>query len=96
LQLGPVGSPTWLLLVALAVTGLVLLDARPTQTRVSRVLPARAHDAQNRLLRTIPFSTRALMARLHRFVRTLPQPGYLVLDDVVVEKAFAKQLPWAG
>ena len=53
-------NPTRCGLVALYVTGLVLLDARPSQTRISLVLPARAHDALNRLLRTVPLSTRAL------------------------------------
>jgi hypothetical protein len=42
-QLGAatVGSPTTVVLIALYVTGLVLLDARPTQTRVTRFLPGR-------------------------------------------------------
>ena len=96
LGLPALGTPTWAALVALAVTGLLLLDARPTQTRVARVLPARAHDALNRLLRTMPFSTRALMALLMAFVRRLDRPGYLIVDDVIVEKAYARRLPWAG
>jgi hypothetical protein len=64
-QLGvAVGSPTTTILIALYVTGLILLDARPTQTRVTRVLPGRCHDALNRLLRTTPWSTRKLLAPL--------------------------------
>src|SRR2546426_9826770 len=55
-------NPTTFGLVVLYVTGLLLLDARPTQTRISAKLPARGHDALNRLLRTMPLSTRALMA----------------------------------
>src|SRR5437773_3042249 len=86
-------NPTLFGLVALYVTGLVLLDARPSQTRISQVLPARAHDALNRLLRTVPLSTRALLAGTLRLVaglgRTLGTPGYLVVDDVVIEKPFA-------
>jgi hypothetical protein len=96
-QLGAaVGSPTTAILIALYVTGLILLDARPTQTRVTRVLPGRCHDALNRLLRTTPWSTRKLLAPLVAWIRHASLPGYLCLDDVVVEKAFAKQLPWAG
>lgn len=83
-------------LIALYVSGLLLLDARPTQTRVTRFLPGRCHDALNRLLRTMPFSTRALMHLLSAFVKRLTRPGYLVLDDVIVEKAYAKRLPWAA
>jgi hypothetical protein len=93
-------NPTLFGLVALYVTGLVLLDARPSQTRISRVLPAREHDALNRLLRTAPLSTRALMRSLLVLVaglsRVLGTRGYLVVDDVVLEKRFAKRLPWAA
>src|SRR5215211_8299107 len=92
-------NPTRFGLVALYVTGLLLLDARPSQTRISQVLPAREHDALNRLLRTVPLSTRALLAGTLVVVaglsRGLGPPGYLVVDDVVIEKPFAKRLPWA-
>ena len=94
------GNPTAFGLVALYVTGLLLLEARPTQTRISAKLPARGHDALNRLLRTMPLSTRALMSGailLARQVsRRLGTPGYLVVDDVVIEKRFAVRLPWAA
>jgi DDE superfamily endonuclease len=93
-------NPTRLGLVALYVTGLMLLDARPSQTRISQVLPAREHDALNRLLRTVPLSTRALLAGIVGLARGLSRAlgtlGYLVVDDVVLEKAFAKRLPWAA
>ena len=93
-------NPTLFGVIALYVTGLVLLDARPSQTRISRVLPARAHDALNRLLRSAPWSTRALLRGslllVHSLSRTLGTAGYLVVDDVVIEKPFAKRLPWAA
>lgn len=97
-QLGvaTLGSPTTAILIALYVTGLVLLDARPTQTRVTRLLPGRCHDALNRLLRTTPLSTRRLMGLLVAWIRRMGACGYLCLDDVVVEKAFARRLRWAG
>jgi len=96
LGLSALGSPTLVILIALYVTGLILLDARQTQTRVARFLPGRCHDALNRLLRYMPLSTRLLTGLLIAFARGLGRPGYLCLDDVVVEKAFAKRLPWAG
>lgn len=95
LGVGVVGSPTTVGLIALYVTGLILLDRRPTQTRVAAFLPARCHDALHRLLRLMPLSTRALMAVLIAFARRLGS-GYLSLDDVIVEKPFAKHLRWAG
>ncbi len=96
LRVYELGSPTLLVLMTWTVTGLLLLDARPTQTRVARVLPGRCHDALNRLLRTMPLSTRALSALLLAFAKRLGRDGYLVLDEVIVEKAFAKRLPWAA
>ena len=96
LHLNTLGTPTLAALIALAVTGLILLDARPTQTRVARLLPARCHDALGRLLRQMPFSTRALSGLLCSFAKRLNRAGYLVLDEVIVEKAFAKRLAWAG
>lgn len=96
LRLAPVGTPTAVALIALYVTGLILLDERQTQTRVTRHLPGRCHDALNRLLRTMPLSTRAVMACLIRWVQRRGAAGYLCLDDVIVEKAFARRLRWAG
>jgi hypothetical protein len=94
------GNPTAFGLIALYVTGLVLLDARQTQPRISEQLPARRHDALNRLLRVMPLSTRALMGALLRFTRHLSRQlatqGYVCVDDVVIEKPFAKRLPWAA
>ena len=90
-----VTTPTQAALIALYVTGVILLDARPTQTRVARFLPARCHDALNRLLRTAPLSTRALMRLLMAFARRQGR-GYLSVDDVVIEKAYAKRLHWAA
>jgi hypothetical protein len=96
LQLATLGTPTLAALIALAVSGLILLDARPSQTRVARVLPGREHDALNRLLRIMPWSSRALMKLLVAFAKRLAREGYLALDDVIVEKAFAKRLAWAS
>ena len=91
-----VGTPTMVILIALYVAGLILLDGRQTQTRVALFLPGRAHDALNRLLRVMPLSTRALMGALVAWVKRRGEDGYLCIDDCVVEKAFAKKLPWAG
>jgi hypothetical protein len=63
---------------------------------VALFLPARAHDALNRLLRVVPLSTRALMGLLIALSKRRYAEGYLCLDDCVIEKAFAKKLCWAG
>jgi hypothetical protein len=95
LGIAGVGSPTMSALVGLYITGLILLDVRQTQTRVTHFLPGRCHDALNRLLRTMPLSTRALMRLLIEWAKR-QGAGYLSLDDVVVEKAYARKLAWAG
>src|SRR4029078_12567146 len=56
--------------------------------------------ALNRLLRTVPLSTRALLAGTGGLVaalsRRLGTLGYIVVEHVVIEKPFAKRLPWAA
>src|SRR5260370_38406264 len=48
----------------------------------------------------MPWSTRAALRALIVVAQTLSRrlglPGYLVVDDVVIEKPFAKRLPWAA
>jgi hypothetical protein len=95
-QTVPLGTPTQVGLIALYVTGLILLDCRSTQTRVATFFPARCHDALNRLLRVMPVSTRQIMRLLIAFAWGLGCDGYLCVDDVIVEKAFAKKLSWAS
>ncbi len=48
------------------------------------------------MVRTMPWSTRALMRLLIACAQCLGRDGYLSLDEVIVEKAFAKRLPWAS
>ena len=93
---GAILSPLAFGLLTLYVTGLILLDKRQTSRRISFWLPARSHDALNRLLRSIPISTRALMGRLILLAKRLNMKGYLVIDDVVVEKPFSKKIPWVA
>lgn len=88
-------SPLLFALVAIYVTGLLLLDRRQNGTRIADWLPARAHDAINRLLRTHSISTRALMKAVIAWARR-QGTGYLVIDDVVVDKPFCRLNPWVG
>lgn len=68
--------------LALSLTGLILLSARPTQTRLARHLPGRAHDALNYSLRTLPWSSCVLMRLLSGFAQRLGRHAYLVLSEV--------------
>ncbi len=93
-RLRELGSPTLLILMVWTVTGLLLLNARPSHTRLARVLLARCHDAMGRLLRDMPWSTRALSRLLITSARLPGWGGYwswmgwvLVLDEVIIEKA---------
>ena len=82
--------------MTLYVVGLILLERGQTAVRIATILPGRAHDALNRLLRVLPWSPHRLILGLIRWVQRRGERGYLVLDDVVVEKPFAKLLAWAG
>ena len=77
-------------LMAVYITGLLLLDRRQNGTRIADWLPARAHDAINRLLRTHTISTRGLMETIINWAKGLGITGYLAIDDVVVEKPFSR------
>jgi hypothetical protein len=81
-------------LACLYVCGLIALDTHQTNCRIARFLPARCHDALNRLLRKMGFSLEGVMALLVRVAKTLGE-GYLILDDVVVEK-FGVACPLVG
>jgi hypothetical protein len=94
LGLGERMSALWVQLACLYVCGLIALDTHQTNCRIARFLPARCHDALNRLLRKVAFSTASLMALLVRVAKTLGE-GYLILDDVVVEK-FGAACPLVG
>jgi hypothetical protein len=82
--------------MAVYITGLLLLDRRQNGTRIAAWLPARAHDAINRLLRTHILSPRALMETVISWAKCLGVAGYLAIDDVVVEKPFSRCVPWVG
>jgi hypothetical protein len=88
-------SPLAFSLMAIYITGLLLLDRRQNGTRIADWLPARAHDAINRLLRTHDISTRAVMKGVIAWAKPLGS-GYLMVDDVVVSKPFCKRSPWVG
>lgn len=96
-KVGIAGSATPLTfsLIAIYVSGLILLDHRQNGVRIASWLPGRAHDALNRLLRTQPLSTRKLMNCLIEWLPHLGK-GYLAVDDVVVEKHYSKQCAWMG
>ena len=88
-------SPLVFSLVTIYITGLLLLDRRQNGTRIAAWLPARAHDALNRLLRTHALSTRSLMGAVRSYAKKLGT-GYLALDDVVVDKPYCRCIPWVG
>lgn len=81
--------------VALYLAGLILLDRDQTACRIARFLPGRAHDALNYLVRRARLSPQRLMQGLVVWVQGLG-PGFLCLDDVVVEKPWSRLLPWVG
>lgn len=95
LGLGAVLSPMVFALMALYIAGLLLLDRRQNGTRIANWLPARAHDALNRLLRTHEVSTRALMKAIIGWAKGLGA-GFLSVDDVVVAKPSSILSAWVG
>ncbi len=95
LGLGSVMSPLTYAMLAIYVTGLILLDRRQNGTRIARWLPGRMHDGLNRLLRCHELSTRAVMKTCIKWAKRIGT-GHASLDDVIVEKAFSKKCAWMG
>lgn len=89
-------SSTAFALLSLYVTGLILLDRRQTPWRMQEWLPARHHDALNRLLRVMPLSTRAMMRCLALWAKRRGLVGHLILDGVIVEKPYSRLSRWMG
>jgi len=92
----PLGLPRGRLeRVALYLAGLILLDRDQTASRIARFLPGRTHEALNYLLRRARLSPERLMQGLAGGVGGFG-PGFLCLDDGVVEKPWSVLLPWVG
>lgn len=95
LGVGSCMSALSLSLLALYICGLLLHEKNQNATRMALWLPARAHDAINRLLTQHRLSTRQLFGCLIEWAKRLGR-GYLVIDEVVVEKPFAQKCAWVG
>lgn len=93
--LGVILSPLSFGMLAVYISGLLLLDRRQNGTRISNWLPVRCHDAINRLLNKAEISSRALMRSVLEWAKRLGK-GYLAVDDVIVEKRFSKLCGWMG
>ncbi len=78
LGFGAVVCPLTFGLMAVYVTGLLLLDRRQNGTHLAGRLPARSHDAINRLLRTHTVSTLVLMETIIEWIKCLAIKGIQV------------------
>jgi hypothetical protein len=95
LGLGSALSPLGLAMTTLYVCGLILLERRQTATRMADWLPARAHDALNRLLVHPPILTRRLFGSVIQWAQHLGS-GYLLVDEVLLDKPFGQKCAWIG
>jgi len=95
LRLHQMLSPLHLALLAIYVTGIILLDKRQSAVRIARWLPSREHDALNRLLRSRQVGINRLMQHLCNWASHLGE-GYLTIDDVVVSKPYSRVCRWVG
>jgi hypothetical protein len=89
LQLTSSCSSKTILSIAVYLTGLTNLETKQTQSRIARLIGHVSHDALNRLADQLTplyeqFSTGILL-----ILESL-SPGYLILDDVLIPKPFAR------
>ncbi len=80
-----------ILRVAVYVTGLIVLDTKQTQSRIARVIGHVSHDALNRLAQDLtPYYDQMVLGLL--LILEALAPGYLILDDVLIPKPFARYM----
>lgn len=73
------------------VAGLLYSQGRRTCTAFARSLKQQvSHDSLTRALQRVERKSQALLIRLARTVFGAPEGGYLIVDDTVLEKAFAR------
>lgn len=79
------------------VLGLLMVAGRATCTRMAqRLTHPVSHDALTRLLTRVPHDGQTLLVQLARRLFGECTDGYLIIDDTVIPKAFAKCIECLG
>jgi hypothetical protein len=82
-------SSKTILSIAVYLTGLTNLETKQTQSRIARLIGHVSHDALNRLADQIKPLYDQLSLGILLILESL-SPGYLILDDVLIPKPFAR------
>jgi hypothetical protein len=83
-----------LLTVAVYLAGLTVLEQKQTQSRIARLIGHVSHDALNRLAEHFKAHYDQVVVGLLLVLESLT-PGYLILDDVLIPKPFARYVAGA-
>lgn len=81
------------------VIGLIILDAKPTMTRISNCLKCCYHDGLYKMLSNMNLTMKALSRILVSFIERFRRPkvkGWLIIDDTSIAKKFAKKIKVSG
>ncbi len=79
------------------ILGLLTVAGRATCTRMARRLrDGISHDQLTRALQTVRSEGQALLLRLARRAVGEFKDGYLIIDDTVIPKAFARRIDCVG
>jgi hypothetical protein len=82
-------SSKTILSIAVYLTGLTNLETKQTQSRMARLIGHVSHDALNRLAEQLKPLSEQFMSGILLVLESLT-PGYLILDDVLIPKPFAR------
>jgi hypothetical protein len=82
-------SSKTILSIAVYLTGLTNLETKQTQSRIARLIGHVSHDALNRLADQLEPLSDHLISGILLVLESLT-PGYLILDDVLIPKPFAR------
>lgn len=83
-----------LLAVAVYLAGLTVLEQKQTQSRIARIIGHVSHDALHRLADQLKDHYDQMVMGLLLILESMT-PGYLILDDVLIPKPFARYVAGA-
>ena len=95
LHQAPYISAKTLLAIAVYLSGLTVLDTRPTQANIANTIGKVSHDALNRLTKPIAIKATTIANTAIGLITGIPQLGYLILDDVALPKPFSRYIAGA-
>jgi len=79
-----------LLCISVYVSGLTVLERKPTQSKIAKTLRLVTHDALNGLIKGIGEIHYQITLEIIYILTAISKDGFIILDDVIIPKPFSK------